>query len=119
MEESAEYYKAIAEYREFTIDTILKPSIEIVSVMGIVFSMFQEVNEFGKKHGKNKKFKESVDKILTIQNFLDGCSKINDHNYQLRYLLRRSMLERDKQNIEIEKLKNELFSIKKAFDEEL
>lgn len=119
MQESTEYYKALAEYREFTIDTILKPSIEIVTVMGVVFSMIQEVQEFGKKSGKNKKYQETLDKILTIQSFLEGSNKISDHNYQLRYMLRRSMIDRDRQNIEIENLKNELSSIKKAFNEEL
>lgn len=116
MEHSAEYYKQLAEAREFDLDTILQPSIEILTVRGIVYSMLADVTLYGSKAGKNEKYKESMDKLMQIENFLDKCNTVNDRNMQLRRLLKTSMLERDKlENIIIAKDK-ELEAIQKAFN---
>lgn len=114
--ESKEYYKAIAEAREFTIDTILKPSMEILSARGVVLSMIGELTSYGIKNGQNEKYFESMKRLLLLDEFLDSCNKVNDHNYQLRWLLNNSIHQRNKQQVEIETLKKQLESINKAFN---
>lgn len=118
MSESKEYYKAIAEAREFQIDTILKPSVDLLSVSGVVMSMIADVSLYGSKNGKNEKYNQSMERLNILGDFISSCNSVNDNNYRLRYMLRSSIFERDKLKNENDKLKSELEAIKKAFNEE-
>lgn len=101
---------------EFNLDTILKPSKEILIVSGVVVSMIGELTAYGLKMGKNQKYTDSMDRLIIISDFLESCNKVNDHNYQLRYILRNSIVERNKQQQEIDELRSKLESITNAFN---
>lgn len=118
MSTAEEYYKALAEAREFNLDTVLKPSIELLSVSGVVVSMVGEVTAYAIKNGKNEKYKTTMDRINIISDFVDSCNRVNDHNYRLRWMLKNSIYKRDLMEAENEKLKKELESIKAAINAE-
>lgn len=118
MSESIEYYKSIAEAREFQIDTLLKPSVDLLSVSGVVMSMIADVALYGSKQGKNEKYNQSMDRLNIISDFITNANNVNDHNYRLRMMLKRSIYERDILQQENDKLTKELESIKQAFDAE-
>lgn len=111
-----EYYKKLAELREFELDTILKRSKEVLIINGVVYSMLLEVESYGLKSGKNQKYRDSVDRIFKIQTFIDSNSQVNEHNYNLRSQLKESMIERDLLMQENIKLKKEIEGINKAFE---
>lgn len=72
MSESKEYYKALAEAREFNLDTVLKPSMEILHIRGIVLSMIGDVVLYAVKNGKNEKYHGSMSKLTAIDEFLNS-----------------------------------------------
>ena len=116
MEQSKEYYKQLAEAREFDLDTLLKPAAELLAARGIVFSMLSDVMLYGTKVGKNEKYKESISRLMELDNFLDTCNTYSNRNIELRRMLKSSMIERDRlENIILEKDKD-LEKIEKAFN---
>jgi len=104
-------FKALSELKEFEIDTILKPSIEILEVNGVVYQMLKEIEAYGLKSGKNKRYNDSLSRLMQIQDFIDKRNSVNDHNYQLRFLLKNSLIERDRQNKKISDLEDKINKI--------
>ena len=117
-EKEKQKYRELAEAREFTIDTILQPSIEIMQAQGIVVTMIGEVTAYGIKQGRNEKYQESMDRLTKLTEFIQGFSKISDHNFQLRYMLAQSIRKRDDLQEENLKLKQQLEAINKAWNAE-
>lgn len=118
LESERDQYKALAEAREFTMDTILKPSMEILTVKGIVMTMIGEVTSYGIKQGRNERYQLSMDRLMQIMDFLEGCNKVNDHNYQLRMMLNNSIKKRDDLQQANEKLEAQLEAINQAWNAE-
>lgn len=117
-EKQKEHYKSLAEALEFKNDTILKPAHEITVASGIVADMVGEVEAYGKKTGKNDRYRLSLGRLMLLDEFITGCSKYSDHSYRLRNMLKRSIMERDNLENANNKLKQELEAIKKAFNAE-
>lgn len=117
-EKARDHYKALAEAREFTLDTILKPAHEITVASGIVTDMVGEVRAYGRKVGQNEKYQISIARLLRLDEFIAGCSKYSDHAYRLRSMLNKSIWERDQLQEENTKLKSQLEAINKAWDAE-
>ena len=111
------YYKQLAENREFEIDTILKPSKDLLDASGIIYQMIKEAEAYGFKMGKDERYKASLNRLLKLDEILCKFSNINDHAYQLRTLLKDSMVERDKLMQENEILKNQIENYTKNWEE--
>lgn len=118
MSESKEYYKSIAEAREFQIDTILKPSIDLLSVTGVVMSMIADVTLYGSKQGRNEKYIQSMERLTLLGDFINNANSVQDHNYRLRHMLKASILQRDQLEQENAKLRKELEAVNKAWNAE-
>ena len=116
--DTKEYYKALAEVRELNINTLLKPSVELLSVTGILMSMIGELTLYGTKNGKTDKYNESLDRLTQIGDFIDGCNKVVDHNYRLKMMLRDSIFKRDLLEQENETMKKQLEAVEQAYNAE-
>jgi hypothetical protein len=112
-----DYYKQLAEIREFDIDTILKPSVELLEASSIIYHMLLELDSYATKIGNDKKYKASLERLLKLDEVITKFSNINDHCYQLRTLLKDSMVERDKLMQENELLKNQIENFAKNWEE--
>lgn len=112
-----DYYKILAENREFEIDTILKPSNELLEASSIIYEMIKEAQAYSLKVAKDDKYKASLNRLMKLDEILTKFSNINDHAYQLRTLLRDSMVERDKLMQENELLKNQIENFAKNWEE--
>jgi len=112
-----DYYKQLAENREFEIDTILKPSAELLEASSIIYQMIKEAQSYSVKIGKDEKYKASLNRLLKLDEVITKFSNINDHCYQLRTLLKDSMVERDKLMQENEILKNQIDNFAKNWED--
>ena len=111
------YYKQLAENREFEIDTILKPSKDLLDASSIIYQMIKEAEAYAFKLCKDERYKASLNRLLKLDEILNKFSNINDHAYQLRTLLKDSMVERDKLMQENEILKNQIENYTKNWEE--
>jgi len=111
------YYKQLAENREFEIDTILTPSKDLLDASGIIYQMIKEAQSYSVKIGKDDKYKASLNRLMKLDEVITKFSNINDHAYQLRTLLKDSMVERDKLMQENEILKNQIENYTKNWED--
>jgi hypothetical protein len=114
---SKDYYINLAELKQFENDTILNASKQLLKASGILYQIHKEVELYGIKSGRNAKYQSSFDRVFELDLIVTEFSTINDHNYQLRTLLKNSMLQRDKLALQNVKLKKEIESITKNFND--
>ncbi|RAJ28908.1 hypothetical protein [Pedobacter cryoconitis] len=111
MGESKEYYKVLSEAYEMELSKLLKPSIDTITVIGVIVSMMIEVEAYGAKNGKTDRYKTSKERLRILFEYADDNNTLVNRNNILRLKLKNSHSREHYLRIELEELKTKLKEI--------
>lgn len=112
-----DFFVTLSNLYGFQYNREIKLSKEVLEVRSIVLGMELDLSLYGLKVGKNEKYIESRQRLDKLNNFLDDCLKLDDYNYQLRYMYNEKVCEIEKLKDNIKSLEGQLKTKDAIIDE--
>lgn len=113
----SEGYQALSDIYLMHYEDMLKPSQDILGLMGLIVQMQSDLYEFKIKNKDHKKIQERQSRIDFLMAIADRFSVIHDRNRQFQFSLKKMAADVSKLTKENDLLKQQLESINKAWNQ--